>query len=129
MTAASDIRQRARELVEQLPSSSLTQAVAFMETLHDDSGAELEPEQPLLNRIQQQLSPEDQTRLSYLRQQKEAEIITDSEYQELLAFVERVEQQDAERAEALIKLAALRKVDLNVVVTEFLPNRWLPNAC
>ena len=129
MTAASDIRQRARELVEQLPSSSLTQAVAFMETLHDDSGAELEPEQPLLNRIQQQLSPEDQTRLSYLRQQKESEIITDSEYQELLAFVERVEQQDAERAEALIKLAALRKVDLNVVVTEFLPNRRLPNAC
>jgi len=126
---ASDIRQRARELVEQLPGSSLTKAVAFMETLHDDSGAELEPEQRLLNQIQQQLSPEDQTRLTYLRQQKEAEIITDSEYQELLAFVERVEQQDAERAEALIQLAALRKVDLNVVVGEFLPNRRLPNAC
>ena len=126
---ASDIRQRARELVEQLPGSSLTKAVAFMETLHDDSGAELEPEQRLLNQIQQQLSPEDQTRLTYLRQQKEDEIITDSEYQELLAFVERVEQQDAERAEALIQLAALRKVDLNVVVGEFLPNRRLPNAC
>lgn len=126
---ASDIRQRARELVEQLPGSSLTKAVAFMETLHDDSGAELEPEQRLLNQIQQQLSPEDQTRLTYLRQQKESEIITDSEYQELLAFVERVEQQDAERAEALIQLAALRKVDLNVVVGEFLPNRRLPNAC
>jgi len=126
---ASDIRQRARELVEQLPGSSLTKAVAFMETLHDDSGAELEPEQRLLNQIQQQLSPEDQTRLTYLRQQKEAEIITDSEYQELLAFVERVEQQDAERAEALIQLAELRKVDLNVVVGEFLPNRRLPNAC
>ena len=126
MTASSDIRQRARELVEQLPGNSLSQAVAFMETLHPDRGAALE--QPLLDRIQQTRSPEDQARLAYLRQQQEAETISDSEYEELLAFVERVEQQDAERAEALIQLAELRNVDLKVVVSEFLPDRPLPNA-
>ncbi|PZV06014.1 MAG: hypothetical protein DCF22_24310 [Leptolyngbya sp.] len=108
MTAASDIRQRARELVEQLPGNSLSQAVAFMETLHPNRGAALE--QPLLDQIQQTRSPEDQARLAYLRQQKEAETISDTEYEELLAFVERVEQQDAERAEALIQLVELRNV-------------------
>ena len=126
MTAASDIRQRARELVEQLPGNSLSQAVAFMETLHPDLGAALE--QPLLDQILQTQAPEDQARLDYLRQQKEAETISDTEYEELLAFVERVEQQDAERAEALIQLAELRNVDLKVVVSEFLPDRPLPNA-
>ena len=49
MIASSEIRQRARELVEQLPGNSLFQAVAFMETLHPDRGAALE--QPLLERI------------------------------------------------------------------------------
>ena len=126
MTASFDIRQRARELVEQLPGNSLFQAVAFMETLHPDRGAALE--QPLLERIQQPRSSEDQARLTYLRQQQEAETISDSEYEELLAFVEQVEQQDAERAEALIQLAELRNVDLKVVVSEFLPDRPLPNA-
>lgn len=126
MTASSDIRQRARELVEQLPGNSLSQAVAFMETLHPNRGAALE--QPLLERIQQRRSPEDQARLAYLRQQQEAETISDTEYEELLAFVEGVEQQDAERAEALIQLAELRNVDLKVVVSEFLPDRPLPNA-
>ena len=126
MTAASDIRQRARELVEQLPGNSLSQAVAFMETLHPDLGAALE--QPLLDQIQQTQAPEDQARLAYLRQQQEAETISDTEYEELLAFVEQVEQQDAARAEALIQLAELRNVDLKVVVSEFLPDRPLPNA-
>ena len=126
MTAASDIRQRARELVEQLPGNSLSQAVAFMETLHPDLGAALE--QPLLDQIQQTQAPEDQARLAYLSQQQEAETISDTEYEELLAFVEQVEQQDAARAEALIQLAELRNVDLKVVVSEFLPDRPLPNA-
>ena len=36
-------------------------------------------------------------------------------------YVERVEQQDADRAEALIQLAQLRQVDLKVLINEFLP--------
>jgi len=59
--------------------------------------------------------------LAYLRQQNEIGVITDTEHQELLMYVERVEQQDAERAEALIKLAQLRQVDLKVLINEFLP--------
>jgi hypothetical protein len=68
--------------------------------------------------IQHRLSPEEQDRLAYLRQQNEIGVITDTEHQELLIYIERVEQQDAERAEALIKLAQLRKVDLKVLIKE-----------
>ena len=36
-------------------------------------------------------------------------------------YIERVEQQDAERAEALIQLAQLRSCDLKELINEFLP--------
>ncbi len=78
-------------------------------------------ETALLEIIQRRLPPEEQQTLAYLRQQNEAEEITDAEHQELLVYIDRVEQQDAERAEALIKLAQLRQVDLKVLIKEFLP--------
>ena len=56
-----------------------------------------------------------------MRQQNENEEITETEYQELLKYINRIEQQDAERAEALIQLAKLRQVDLKVLINEFLP--------
>ena len=36
-------------------------------------------------------------------------------------YIDHIEQQDAERAEALIKLAQLRQVDLKVLIKEFIP--------
>jgi hypothetical protein len=71
--------------------------------------------------IQHRLSDEEQDRLAYLRQQNEIGVITDTEHQELLMYVDRVEQQDAERAEALIKLAQIRDCDLKILINEFLP--------
>jgi hypothetical protein len=62
----------------------------------------------LLQIIQHRLSHEEQDRLAYLRQQNEIGVITNTEHQELLIYVDRVEQQDAERAEALIKLVQIR---------------------
>lgn len=61
--------------------------------------------------------------MAYLRQQNETGLITDTEHQELLVYVDRVELQDGERTEALIKLAQLRQVDLKVLVDEFLPTQ------
>jgi hypothetical protein len=46
--------------------------------------------------------------LNYLRQQNEIGDITEIEHQELLIYVELIEKQDTERAEALIQLARLR---------------------
>ncbi|NJN13692.1 MAG: hypothetical protein HC815_39710 [Richelia sp. RM1_1_1] len=126
MAVATEIRKRAIALLEQLPGESLVRAVEFLEALsHEVLQVSVTlpeaSEAALLEIIQHRLSPVEQERLTYLRQQNEAGVITDAEHQELLMFVERVEQQDAERAEALIKLAQLRQVDLKVLINEFLP--------
>jgi hypothetical protein len=111
MTAQKEIRTRAIALLEQLPEESLVKAVEFLESLPHEALQVLETPKPeanevaLIQIIQRRLSSEEQDRLTYLRQQNEAEVITQTEYQELLMYVERVEQQDAERAKALIKLA------------------------
>ncbi|RCJ26233.1 hypothetical protein A6770_26460 [Nostoc minutum NIES-26] len=127
MTAPTEIRNRAIALLEQLPGESLVKAVEFLEALSQEALQVSEAansqisEAALLQIIQHRLPPEDQDRLAYLRQQNEIGVITDTEHQELLMYVERVEQQDAERAEALIKLAQLRSCDLKVLINEFLP--------
>lgn len=57
---------------------------------------------------QRRLPPEDQRRLSELRAWQEERPLTPGEHAELLAYVERVEREDAERAEALLELSRLR---------------------
>jgi hypothetical protein len=127
MAVATEFRQRAIELLENLPGESLIKAVEYLETLAHEAvqpsvATDLEiGEAALLETIQHRLTAEEQTRLDYLRQQNETGIITDTEHQELLVYIDRVELQDGDRAEALIKLAQLRQVDLKVLVAEFLP--------
>ena len=127
MAVATEFRQRAIELLENLPGESLVKAVEFLESLaHTALQASVATdsevsEAALLAIIQRRLSPEEKTRLAYLRQQNEAGSITDTEHQELLVYVDRVELQDGDRTEALIKLAQLRQVDLKVLVDEFFP--------
>lgn len=85
-------------------------------------------EEVLVQIIQRRLPEDDQTRLTYLRQQNESGEITEAEHQELLAYVDQVELEDAERAEALIQLAKIRGVDLQTLVSEYLPSHRVPNG-
>lgn len=134
MTPLTEIRQRAKNLVDQLPGESLAEAVEFLEALCREAGqrslvATSKPEEAaLLQIIQRRLSEDDQTRLAYLRQRNESGDITEAEHQDLLAYVDRVERQDAERAEALIQLAQIRGIDLKTLVNEFLPAQRMPDA-
>ncbi len=134
MTVSREIRIRAIALVEQLPDESLTKALEFLEALSDEASkvsetALVEPEEKaLVQIIQHQLSRDDQTRLAYLRQQNEIGEITQTEHQELLAYVDRVESQDVERAEALIQLARIRKVELKTLLKEFSTVNRIPHA-
>jgi hypothetical protein len=127
MTVPTNLLQHAHELITQIPASSLPQVVAILEELCrsvDPTPQTLpnqQQEQALPHKIQQKLTPEEQTRLAYLRQQNESEIITEPEHQELLAYIDRIEQQDAERAEALIQLAQIRKIDLKSLMAQYLP--------
>ena len=57
--------------------------------------------------IQRRLPERDQERLSYLRGQMEQETISEAEHQELLDYVDLVEQWDAERVAAMVQLGLL----------------------
>lgn len=76
MTPLTEIRQRAKNLVDQLPGESLAEAVEFLEALCREAGqrslvATSKPEEAaLLQIIQRRLSEDDQTRLAYLRYSK-----------------------------------------------------------
>lgn len=128
MIAPTEIRQRAIALVEKLPEETLIKAVDLLEALCIENGVVTFGEEILLQRIQRRLPTDDQTRLTYLRQRNETGEITEAEHQELLGYVDRVERQDAERAEALIQLARLRNVELKTLLNEFLPVYTKPNA-
>jgi hypothetical protein len=134
MSAPTDIRQRAIQLIDRLPAKSLLQAVEFLEILFRETNPENNTSSQQLNEdtlvqiIQRRLPPDDRNRLAYLRQQNEYGEITETEHRELLTYVELVEQQDAERAEALIQLAQLRNVALKELLREFLPFLGVPDA-
>jgi len=68
-------------------------------------------EDQLLQVINRRLPQDDQVRLNYLREQNEGGEITEVEHQELLAFVLRVENEDAERAAAIFQLGQIHKCD------------------
>ena len=68
-------------------------------------------EEQLLQVINRRLPQDDQVKLDYLREQNEAGEITELEYQELLAFVSQVENEDAERATAILQLSQIFNID------------------
>lgn len=125
MTTSTELRQRAIELVDQLPKEMLVEAVDLLESLCLKAN-QLGEEQPsnteesaLLQIIRRRLSPDDQKRLNDLRDRNEWSELTPAEYNELLAYEERVESLNVERVRALIELAKIRKVDLATLNREF----------
>lgn len=134
MTAPTEIRKKALALVEQLPPERLTKALEFLEALCRETSTPSEAipiasqEEALLQIIHRQLLLDDEARLAYLDQRNETGEITEKEYHELLAYVDRVECQDTERVEAMIELARLRKVELKTLLNEFIPVNNKPDA-
>jgi hypothetical protein len=125
MTTPTELRQRAIELVEQLPKEMLFEAVDLLESLclkanqAGDEKPSTPEESALLEIIGRRLPPDDQKRLDYLIEQDEIGEITDAENSELLGYAERIENHNVERLGALIELAKIRNVDLETLVNEF----------
>jgi hypothetical protein len=122
MTTA--LRQRLQKLVSTLPEESLAQAENLLTALVPQTIQVVrtlsQQEELLISIIQKRLSQQEQHQLKFLRQRLADEVITDAEYQELLALVDPIEQLDVDRTSAMIQLAELRNVGLDVVVQEFL---------
>ncbi len=129
MTVSTENRQKIIQLVEQLPEESLTEVIELLNTLHERTSQakplpSVNSEDKLLRIIHRKISQEDQARLDYLRQLNEnGDDMTEAEYQELLAFVSRIEKDDAERVSAIFQLAQIRKVDPLSLITKFSPQK------
>ena len=110
MAISTGDRQKVMQLVEQLPEESLSEVIELLNNLLRQT-RQSQPlilsssEELLLQVIGRRLLPDDQARLDYLREQNESADITEAEHQELLDFVSRVENEDAERVAAILQLA------------------------
>ena len=75
-------------------------------------------EKALLEIIQRRLPPAEQTGLEELDDKNEWGQLSEAEYNELLAYVERIEHQKVERVAALIELAKIQNVDLATFISD-----------
>jgi UDP-N-acetylglucosamine 2-epimerase len=72
-----------------------------------------EEEAQLLHKINQGIDPELRAQYQVLREKREAETLTDAEYNTLIQLSNQIEQFGAQRLEALANLAQLRQVSLS----------------
>ncbi len=75
-------------------------------------------ESELLVRINQGVPPDLHRHYQALAEKRDAETLTETEYQELLELSDRIEILAAQRVEALAKLAQLRQVSLLQVMAD-----------
>ncbi len=106
--------------VAQLDPRELEQLIARLLALRAQRLAPslADQEAGLLEKINQGLSAEAQQRFDELTAKRRAETLIPEEHRELLASIERIERADAERAQALIALAQLRKVSVEGLTAE-----------
>jgi hypothetical protein len=116
---SSEAQDQLLEIAQSLVSPPFVTSMNLPELGQSQSGRLQEAQ--WIDVINQRLSVEEQRRLDDLRDRAAAGTIREDEHQELLAWIDRVEARDVERANAMIQLARLRGVDLDVVVAEFLP--------
>jgi hypothetical protein len=105
--------------VAQLNTSDLEQFVSQVLTYRANRIAPSVSKQEagMLEKINQSLPPEIQQRYNVLVVKRQAKTLTDEEHQELLALIDHIELTDAERVQALTKLAQLRNVSVTALMT------------
>lgn len=75
-------------------------------------------ETALLEKINRGLSAEQLQRFQYLRERRETEALTDTEYEELLSLIAEIEKLNAERVQYLGELAQLRNIPVRELMRE-----------
>jgi uncharacterized protein (DUF1778 family) len=104
--------------VAQLNSTDLEQFVSQVLALRAKRVAPSvsKQEAEVLEKINEGLAQETQQRYNELVAKRQAEMLTEVEYQELLALIDGIEQADAERVQALTKLAQLRNMSVKALM-------------
>jgi uncharacterized protein YydD (DUF2326 family) len=106
--------------VAQLDTPELEQFISQVLTLRAKRIAPSLPEEEarLLEKINQGLPPDVQQRYDELTAKRRAETLTPEEHEELLDLIDRIEQADAERVQALAELAQRRGVSITTLMAE-----------
>lgn len=106
--------------IEQLDLDALQQVmqVAAASRTRKQVSQLSEHETELLTQINQGLSMEQDARYQVLRDKRDAETLTTTEYQELLSLTQIAEAIQVERLQHLSRLANLRGVSLTQVMTD-----------
>ncbi|NEO87820.1 MAG: hypothetical protein F6J87_26720 [Spirulina sp. SIO3F2] len=117
------MRQRAQELLDGVPSELLPDVIRTLESFyHHPAVPEPQAEEAeLIKLINRRFTPTTQEQIDALREKNELGALTEAEHQELMKYVERAEDMDAVRLEAMMKLAELRQVNLELIAAEFAP--------
>lgn len=119
------MRDKAQELVAQLPQQLLPEAIELLQYLTlkvnqvNQSLSENLEEASLLEIIQHKLTENQLQKFDDLQQKNEEGKLTESERCELLDFIAKIEEQDLKKTEALIKLAQIRQVSLKELLEQF----------
>ncbi|CAC5340771.1 MULTISPECIES: hypothetical protein [Planktothrix] len=108
------------QAVQQLNQAELEQ---FIEQILQVKAQRIAPslsinESELLIKINQDLPQELRHIYQTLMEKRNQEILTESEYQQLLELTEQVEKYQAQRLEYLTKLAQMRKLSLTNLITQ-----------
>lgn len=86
--------------------------------LSDPNSGRKNIEMELLRKVNLNITVETWERYYTLIEKREAEILTEAEYQELLALTDKIEIANADRIENLILLSKLRKVSVEELMEE-----------
>lgn len=103
---------KAANQLDEADLERLLQQVAILRAHRKANVLPLEEAQ-LLQKINQGIDPELRAQYQTLRAKKEAETLTDAEYNTLIQLSNTIEQFGAQRLEALANLAQLRQISLS----------------
>ena len=105
--------------LDQLSSEELNQLAWQAVTVRTQrkSDSLLGHEAQLLETVNRTLPATDQLRYDVLIAKRDAELLTEIEVEELLALTDSAEQMQVDRLQALIELAALRRVSVHELMT------------
>jgi hypothetical protein len=118
------MRQRAHALLNDVPAECLPDLIKTLEAFASRPASNLsEPEIELIEIINRRLPTMERERFDDLRDKNEWGTLTDAEHQELLGYVDVIEEMDVVRVDAMMKLAKLRQVSFDAVLSEFAPDR------
>lgn len=111
--------QELMDAIGQLSPLELAQVARYASRLRRQKISGHSPREKELVRTARRRRPREfQRRYEELMRKRQAETLTDAEYQELLRMTDEAEAFDARRSEALAELAELRNTDIDSLMRE-----------